>query len=274
MEQRDYRDFNKEMSDDFMVFVRFHPDAFDILLFKPDMATLEKVAVDQDVVGALESEERALEYLDPVITRAVLIPDETPFTSVDVGGEPDGNMDQPTVILIADPDIPKQSVVQYREFINDTDVRVVSLYIMRSEIIGEAPGACEKHYCFPFQVFDFEFIEPPLNESPDDEAGDITLTPTLSASEFVVHGSDDTHGKSQWQVRLESGNYTSPVYDSNACAYLKSHVVPSGKLIAGSVYFWHVRYRGAAGDVAGEEAVWSDWSEETKFTTAEELENE
>ena len=272
MKARDYRDFYKAMSDDFLVFVRNHPDAFDILLFKPDLSSAETVAVDQDVVGALEGEERALEYLDPVKVKAVLIPDEFPFGAVDAGGEPDGSMDQPSVLLIADPDIPKQSVVQYREFINDTDVRVVSLYVLRSEIIGEAPGVCEKHYCVPFQVFDFEFIEPPLNESPEDEAEDIDETPALSASEFIVHGSDDTHGKSQWQVRAESGDYDDPAYDSEACADLRSHTIPAGNLEANSIYFWRARYRGDAGDAEGEEAVWSEWSEETKFTTLEAFE--
>jgi hypothetical protein len=270
MKPRDYRDFNKAMSEDFMVFVRNHPDAFDVLLFKPDPNSLETVAVDEDVVGALESEERAIEYLDPVMAKAVLIPDEFPFGAVDTGGEPDGNMDQPVVLLIGDPDIPKQTVASYREFINDTDVRVVSLYILRSEIIGEAPGVCEKHYCVPFQVFDYEFIEPPLNESPEDEAEDVGETPTLTASEFVLHSNeDDTHGKSQWQVRSEDGTYDEPVYDSGACADLRSHVIPAGNLETGNVYFWRVRYRGAEGDEEGEEAVWSDWSEETRFTTME-----
>ena len=272
MKGRDYRDFNKAMSDDFMVFVNLHPDSFDILLFKPDMATLEKVAVDQDVVGALEAEERALEYLDPVMVKAVMLPDDVPFASADVGGEPDGEMEHPVVLLIADSAIPKQSVVQYREFINDTDVRVVSLYIMRSEIVGEAPGVCEKHYCVPFNVFDYEFIEPPANDVPDDDAVDVSITPALSASEFVVHGTDDTHGKSQWQVRTDAGAYATPAYDSGVCADLRSHVVPTDHLSEGNAYFWHVRYRGAAGDAEGEEAVWSDWSGETKFTTLEVVE--
>jgi hypothetical protein len=269
MKARDYRDYNKAMSDDFLVFVRSHPDAFDILLFKPDMSSLEKVAVDQDVVGALESEERSLEYLDPVAVKAVLIPDEFPFGSVDAGGEPDGNMDQPSVLLIADPDIPKQSVVQYREFINDNDVRVVSLYVLRSEIIGEAPGACEKHFCVPFQVFDYEFIEPPSNEQPVDEAEKVVEMPTLAASDFIVHGTNDTHGKSQWQIRAEAGTYDTPAHDSEACTDLRSHVVPSGKLDAGAAYFWRVRYRGAEGDAEGEEGIWSEWSEETRFVTME-----
>lgn len=267
MKERDYRNFNKAMSDDFMVFVRNHPDAFDILLFKPDPNSAETVAVDQDVVGALEAEERSLEYLDPIIAKAVLIPDEFPFGAVDAGGEPDGNMDQPVALLIGDSDVQKQSVVQYREYINDTDVRVVSLYVLRSEIIGEAPGVCEKHYCVPFQVFDYEFIEPPLNEQPEDEAEDIGESPTLSASEFIVHGVTDTHGKSQWQIRVENGAYDDPVYDSGTCADLRSHVVPVGHLTAETVYFWHVRYRGAVGDEEGEEAAWSEWSEETKFST-------
>lgn len=269
MKARDYRDFNKAMSGDFMVFVRSHPDACDILLFKPDPESLEKVAVDQDVVGALESEERSLEYLDPIMTKAVLVPDEFPFGAVDAGGEPDGNMGQPVALLIADPEVPRQSVIQYREFVNDTDVRVVSLYVLRSEIIGEAPGACEKHYCLPFQVFDYEFIEPPLNELPEDGADEIGETPALQASEFIVHGTNDTHGKSQWQIRPEGGTYDDPVYDSQASADLRSHTVPEGTLMADLTYFWRVRYRGAAGDAEGEEAVWSEWSGETTFSTKE-----
>jgi hypothetical protein len=272
MKARDYRDFGKAMNDDFMVFVRNHPDAIDVLLFKPDLASVEKLAVDSDVVGALETEDRSLEYDDPIMTKAVLVPAEYPFGSVLDGGEPDGDMDQPVVLLIADPEIPQQSVVQYREYVNDTDVRVVSLYVLRSQIIGEAPGVCEKHYCIPFQVFDYEFIEPPVNDEPDADAEDVGETPALAASEFIVHGDNDTHGKSQWQIRTEAGNYDTPLYDSLASADLRSHVVPSGNLAPASVYFWRVRYRGAAGDVAGEEAVWSDWSEETKFTTAEAFE--
>lgn len=273
MKERDYRDFNAAMSGDFMIFVNSHPDAFDILLFKPDLSSQEKVTEETDVVGALESEERSLEYLDPIMTKAVLVPDEYPFGVVEAGGEPDGNMDQPVVLLIADPDIPKQSIAQYREYINDTDVRKVSLYVLRSEIIGEAPGVCEKHYCVPFQVFDYEFIEPPVNQQPEDETEDISETPTLSASEFILHcNQDDTHGKSQWQIRADDGdneNYIDPVYDSGAITDLRSHIVPAGILEANMTYFWHVRYRGTAGDEEGEEAVWSEWSTETQFTTAE-----
>jgi len=269
MKTRDYRDFSRAMADDFMVYVRNHPDAFEALLFKPDQDSPEKTAVNTDVVGALEAEERALEYQDPAIVKVVQIPDEFPFGSVDAGGEPDGNADQPVVLLIGDPSVPKQSIVQYREFINDTDLRAVSLYVMRSEIIGEAPGACEKHYCVPFQAFDFEYIEAPVAESPADEAADIGETPTLAAGEFVVHGTDDTHTKSQWQVRTDAGAYDDPVHDSEACTDLRTHTLPAGILAPGSDYFWRVRYRGAAGDLEGETEVWSDWSEETRFTTME-----
>lgn len=270
MKPRDYRDFNAAMSEDFMVFVRSHPDAFDILLFKPDLSSQEKVTEETDVVGALESEERSLKYLDPIITKAVLVPDEYPFGVVEAGGEPDGNIGQPVVLLIADPEILKQTIVQYREYINDTDVRKVSLYVLRSEIIGEAPGVCEKHYCVPFQVFDHEFIEPPVNDEPDDEATGIGETPTLTASEFILHcNEDDTHGKSQWRIRAEDGDYDDPVYNSGAITDLRSHVVPAVILEVSKTYFWQVRYRGAAGDEAGEEAVWSDWSTETQFMTAE-----
>ncbi len=272
MKTRDYRDFNQAMAGDFLTFVNNHPDAIDVLLFKPVPDSAETLAIDLDVVGALEDEERSLEYSNPIMSKAVIFPDEAPFIVADAGGEPDGNMDQPTILLLADPDIPKQSVVQYREMVDDTNIRVVSLYILRSEIVGEAPGACHKHYCLPFQVFDFEYIEPPVNVSPASNAEDIGETPTLTAGAFAVHGTNDTHGKSQWQIRAENDAYSDPAYDSEATADLTGHVVPVGNLDADTVYFWHVRYRGAAGDGEDEEAIWSDWSQETKFTTLEAFE--
>jgi len=268
VKERDYRDFNKAMSDDFLTYVNNHPDAIDVLLFRPDTATLEKTAVTTDVVGALESEERAMEYLDPIIVKAVIIPDAISSSAVDAGGEPDGAEGQPVIMLIG-ADVPKQSVVQYREYINDTDVRMVSLYVLRSEIVGEAPGVCERHYCVPFHAFDYEFIEQPVNDAPDDGAVGLVLMPTLSASEFIVHGANDTHTKSRWQVRAAAGTYDLPIYDSGESVDLRTHIVPVGLLSVGQTYYWHVRYRGADGDVAGEVEIWSDWSNETRFATME-----
>lgn len=268
MKNRDYRNFNQAINYDFMVFVNHHPDAIDILLFRPDPESLETMAVDQDVVGAIESEERSIEYLDPVMTRAVLVPDDYLASAVDAGGEPDGDMAQPVAMLVGEPDVPQQSIVQYREYINDTDVRVVSLYVMRSEIIGEAPGLGIKHYCVPFQAFDYEFIEPPTNLTPTDGEEGVSVTPLLTASEFVLHcNRDDVHAKSQWQIRTSAGTYEPPIYDSGAIGDLCSHELAPGILVAASEYFWRVRYRGLEGDVEGEEAVWSGWSGETKFTT-------
>jgi hypothetical protein len=264
MKPRDFRDFNEALAADIRADIIQHPDSIDVLVFRPDMAAMETMAEDEDVVGSIEAEERAVPYLDPVIVRGQILNEQFPFDLSDQGDEPDGNMDQPVVILMADAEIPKQTALQYEEFINATDIRKVSLAILRSELIGKAPGAASKHYCIPVQLFEFEFIEPPRNELPAHQALAIAMTPTLSASPFIVHGITDTHEESQWQFRGAGGNYAAPTYDSGQTADLRSHAVPGGALAAQGCYFWRVRYRGAGDDAP----VWSDWSVETSFTTA------
>jgi hypothetical protein len=64
-------------------------------------------------------------------------------------------MDQPVTLVLNVAEVPKQSVVQYTEYADGNAVRQVSLYVVRSEPMGAAPGAgLLKHYCIPFRGFD------------------------------------------------------------------------------------------------------------------------
>jgi len=103
----------------------------------------------------------------------------------------------------------------------------------------------------------------PVNESPASGVTIDSLTPTLKASAFQGDPGH-THTASQWQVRTASGTYASPVYDSGIdTVNLTSRSIPSGKLVYGTKYFWHVRYQDDTG-------TWSTYSTETWFqiTTA------
>ena len=50
----------------------------------------------------------------------------------------------------------------------------------------------------------------PANLTPEDEATNVTLMPVLKASAFIDPDTGDTHGSSQWQMRLLNGSYDQP----------------------------------------------------------------
>jgi len=101
----------------------------------------------------------------------------------------------------------------------------------------------------------------PDNVAPSAGAGDVSLTPTLTSSAFSDPDAGDTHAASQWQIRTTTGTYTSPVYDSTSDApHLTSIGLPSGTLEHATTYYWRVRHQDSRDG-------WSDWSEETEFTT-------
>jgi PKD repeat protein len=71
----------------------------------------------------------------------------------------------------------------------------------------------------------------------------------------------DTHAASQWQIRSDTGDYSTPVYDSGTDnTSLRSIAVPSGILGYSMTYYWHVSYQDNNG-------LWSDNSTEFSFTT-------
>jgi PKD repeat protein len=99
----------------------------------------------------------------------------------------------------------------------------------------------------------------PTNSLPANLATDQSLTPTLQSSDFDDPG--DTHAASQWQIRLDTGDYSTPVYDSGPSTASTGIVVPSGELTYSTTYYWHVSYQDSY-------LGWSAWSLETSFTTS------
>jgi len=101
----------------------------------------------------------------------------------------------------------------------------------------------------------------PNNDVPVNDAEAVDLPVTLSAFAFSDPNAGDEHAASRWQIRTASGNYTSPVYDSdNVTASLTSFAVPEASLAGSTMYYWHVRYQDSYGN-------WSAYSTETSFST-------
>jgi len=105
----------------------------------------------------------------------------------------------------------------------------------------------------------------PTNVCPQSGESDISLTPTLCSSAFShpgrAEGCEVVHIASQWQITAICGDYSSPVFDSGRdTAHLICISIPFGELSYSTTYYWRVRHEDDC-------HVWSDWSEETCFTT-------
>lgn len=112
----------------------------------------------------------------------------------------------------------------------------------------------------------FAYVNTPAITSPTNGQTDIPEQPTLISSPFAVTGGTDTHQSSQWQIRLASGSWSSPVHDSGETTTAKtSYVVPAGVLQAGQTqYVLRVRHKGAT-------LGWSEWSADVTIKTKQQF---
>jgi hypothetical protein len=99
----------------------------------------------------------------------------------------------------------------------------------------------------------------PSNLSPMDGDTAVDVSPLLGASAYYDPDPQDLHQASQWQISTTPGDYSVPVYDSEASTDLTSHQVAIA-LNAATTYYWRVRYQNSSG-------AWSDYSPETGFST-------
>jgi PKD repeat protein len=100
----------------------------------------------------------------------------------------------------------------------------------------------------------------PSNISPADGATDISVTPALYSSAFSDPDVGDTHAASRWQIRISTGSYSSPLFDSGIDITNLTQMSPPSYLSYDTTYYWRVKYQDSYGH-------WSSWSEETSFTT-------
>ena len=160
MTSRDYRVHSKSIADDLAAQFDQDPDAIDILLFKARHDLTETVTTTPDVVGALEVSERAIGYDDPIPTKALMIPFDFRFFALDDGQEAGQAAEsaQPIILLIKADDIPKQSVIQFDEYVSETEIHKRTYYVLYSEAYGQAPVITMAHYCIPFGDDDGSFL--------------------------------------------------------------------------------------------------------------------
>ena len=101
----------------------------------------------------------------------------------------------------------------------------------------------------------------PSNALPMDWAAGVSPSVTLTVGAFSDPDPGDFHIASRWQIRMVSGSYTAPIFDSGETATCLTNIlIPWGTLQPGTTYLWHVRHKDNKNG-------WSDYSVETSFTT-------
>lgn len=99
----------------------------------------------------------------------------------------------------------------------------------------------------------------PSITAPENDATDVTLTPTLEGSAYSVAGNVAAHLTSQWQVATNA-NFTTIVHDSGETDKLTSYPLVQNILGSNTTYYARVRYKGV-------NVGFSAWSPAIKFTT-------
>jgi len=101
----------------------------------------------------------------------------------------------------------------------------------------------------------------PINIYPFDGETTLPLQILLIASYYSDIDTSSTFTCSQFQIRLDEGNYDSPVWDCSDLIPPETSIqIPIGILNYKIKYFWRVRYQDETG-------LWSAWSSETSFST-------
>ena len=103
----------------------------------------------------------------------------------------------------------------------------------------------------------------PVCMAPSSGATGLSLTPTLTASDFTdVDYLGDRHTASRWVVD-DNGDWSSPAHDTGETTLSRtSLMIPPGKLLANKKYYWTVVYKDQYGG-------WSAWANASTFTTGE-----
>ncbi|CCO46622.1 conserved hypothetical protein [Vibrio nigripulchritudo SOn1] len=138
-----------------------NPNAFDCLLFKAQLNTLEHID-ESDVVGNLEAREETFSYSSPSPTRALELPNDGSSIQMLAFGDGADGGEEVFQMLLKEPSVPEQSVIWVEEQITDEEIRVRLLYIVKAEPIGKNGSGGFKYHLMTFNIDENELSSSPL----------------------------------------------------------------------------------------------------------------
>lgn len=173
LKPRDYRAPARILAQDYKTMLEQDPKAFDCLIF-PALGKDhdEKVAPGEDVVCALESGERAQSFGDPVLGRAMIIPDEGYGFEVLSGevAESFVGLNTPMNILLSMP-VRNNSFIQWAEYATPEaeEPEISTVYVMSAKTAGRMAGAGTYYVCAPLPAIGEVPEIPPVGDQEEAE---------------------------------------------------------------------------------------------------------
>lgn len=158
---RDFRAPARILTQDYQTMLAHDPKAFDCLIFPAVPGDEEIVAVAEDPVGSIDAGERAQKYGEPVLGRAMIVPEEGLGFEVLAGEVANSflGVTAPMNILLSIP-VNDYSLIQWREYATpdaeEPELRTV--YVLSAKAVGRVAGAGTVYVCAPL---------PALGEAPD-----------------------------------------------------------------------------------------------------------
>lgn len=152
LKPRDFRTPAKILAQDLKTMLTHDPKAFDCLIFPASPGQEETVAVSEDPVGSIEATERAQKFGEPVLGRAMIVPEEGLGFEVLAGEVANSFLgaNEPMNILLS-MTVNDFSLIQWREYATpdaeEPETRTV--YVLSAKAIGRVAGAGTVYVCAP-----------------------------------------------------------------------------------------------------------------------------
>ncbi len=172
LKPRDFRTPAKILAQDLKTMLAHDPKAFDCLIFPAIPGQEETVAVSEDPVGSIDAAERAQKYGEPVLGRAMIVPEEGLGFEVLAGEVANSflGVTAPMNILLSIP-VNDYSLIQWREYATpdaeEPELRTV--YVLSAKAVGRVAGAGTVYVCAPLPALGE--APPVLSDEEEPEAG-------------------------------------------------------------------------------------------------------
>lgn len=147
--------YNDQIRNDWMIIVESSPDAFQALLYRPDVGTYGVIDDEsgEESFTELDNNQRELTYQEPVIVYVLDNPDgRESFHAINADGEQDGLTDDVLILRIADNNVPIGSILEWNEEMANGTARrwwyVHRIYSYGTQHVGSL------YYCIPARNFD------------------------------------------------------------------------------------------------------------------------
>ncbi len=150
-------------------------EAFEVLIFKTEIASEGQQTDDSEFVGTLEHRESKLTYASPIKANAIELPSDMQGELVSAFGSiGDGELEESTIMVFSDPEVPEQSLILTNDLVGEKLVTQM-FYVLDVLPMGKHGMAGKKHKLIPFRGDVLSLLDSSNDNDPQaEEFGDLS----------------------------------------------------------------------------------------------------